>query len=78
MQGGISAVSLWHKVEGDGYHLSDYAKKKFKLITFVVFLFRVIKNYKSALSEKMDNVGLCAVICYLSLQASTKAVQEDM
>lgn len=39
--------------------------ERLKLITFVVFLFRVMENCKSALSEKRDNIGLCAVICYL-------------
>ncbi len=37
----------------------DYAES-LKLITFVVFLFLVIENCKSALSEKTDNIGLCA------------------
>lgn len=37
---------------------SDYAES-LKLITFVVVLFQVIENWKSALSEK--------VICYLGL-----------
>ncbi len=43
--------------------LSDYAES-LKLITFMVFLFPVFENYKSALSEKMDSIGLRAVIRY--------------
>ncbi len=34
-------------------YLSDYAKT-LKLISLVVFLFRVAENCKSALCEKMD------------------------
>ncbi len=41
--------------------LSDYAES-LKLMTFVVFLFWVIEQRKSALPEEMDNIGLCAVI----------------
>lgn len=45
----------------------------------MVFLFWVIENRKSALSQKMDNIGLCVVIRYFSLKGlSFKEVYEDM
>ncbi len=42
---------------------SAYAES-LKLITFMVFLFQIIESCKSALSEKMDSIGLRAVIRY--------------
>lgn len=53
---------LWPNEEGDELYRSHFLRVQFnadslKLITLVVFLFRVIKNCKSALSEKMD-IGL--------------------
>ncbi len=57
--------------------MSDYAKSP-KLVAFVGFLYWVIQNCKSALSEKMDNIGLRANICYLCLKVSLKEVHEDV
>lgn len=47
--------------------LSDNAER-LKFLTFVVFLFQIIKNGKFALSEKMGTIGLPIVICYLGLK----------
>lgn len=56
--------------------LSGYAES-LKLITSAVFLFRVIENCKSALSEKMENIGLHEVILNLKC-LSHKEVHEGM
>lgn len=64
-------------VEGDELHssrnihlqfssVSDYAES-LRLMTSVVFLFRLIRHLKSALSETMDNISLCPVISLLHL-----------
>ena len=58
--------------------LCDYAES-LKLVILVVFLFQVIENCKSALSEKMDEPGLRAVICHLTLKSlSPMEVHKDM
>ena len=58
--------------------LSDYADS-LKMITFLVFLFQIIENCKSALSKKMDNINLCAIIRYLGLKGlSSKEVHKDV
>ncbi len=54
--------------------LSDYAES-FKLITFVVFLFWVIKELQVSMCEEMD-ISPRAVIPNLCLTASPN--QEDM
>ena len=81
--------NMWHKVEGDELFricnmlvqfnsLSDYAES-LKLITFVALLFRVIEHCKSAGSEKMDKIGLHAIIRYLGLKGlPQKDVHRDM
>lgn len=47
--------------------------------SFAVFLFCIIENFQLVLSENMDSICLCAVICYLGLKGlSPKEVQEDM
>ncbi|XP_062917308.1 uncharacterized protein LOC134353216 [Mobula hypostoma] len=51
--------------------------KLFSIITFSCY--SIIEKCKQALSEKMDNSGLRAVICYLGLKGlSPKEVHEDM
>lgn len=57
--------------------LSDYVES-LKLITFVVFIFQIIENCKSVLSEKMDNIDLSGVIRNLGLKGlSPEEVHED-
>lgn len=54
-------------------------EESFKLITVVVFELWVIKNWKSALFEEMDNTGLRAVIHHLDLKSlSHKEVHKAM
>ncbi len=49
-----------------------------KLVTFTVFPFRAFDKWKSALSKKMDNISLCAVVHYLSFRGSFKKVHKDL
>ncbi len=61
-------ICSWPKVEGDELFSSHYMHMQFntlsdfaeslKLITYVVFLFRVTENCKSLLSKKMNNICL--------------------
>ncbi len=55
---------------------NDYAES-LRLLSFVVFLFQFIKNCKSALPEKMDNISRADVF-YLRLKGSPQEVQVDM
>ncbi len=45
-----------------------------KSVTFVLFLFWLNEDSKSALSRKMDNIRLCAGICSLRLKGLSKEV----
>ena len=36
------------------------------VLTFVAFLFQIVENRKSALSDKMEDIGFSAAIRYLS------------
>ncbi len=51
-------------------------QKVWCLITSEVFLFRIMKIYKSLLSEKMENVRLCA-LSYLLLKRSSQEIHKD-
>ncbi len=53
----------------------DYAGgSQFK--TSAVLLLWVVENHKSAMSEKVDNIGLHEVLCYLHLKGSCKELHE--
>ncbi len=64
-------IRLWPEVEGDELHSFryvfvqfislSYCAKSFKL-RICLFLFRLIENCKSALSQKMDSIDLHAVV----------------
>lgn len=56
--------------------VSDYVES-LKLISFCLFLFQVIENCKSASSEKINNIGLRAVIRYLCLKGLPREAHED-
>ncbi len=80
-------IRWWPEVEGDELCSSNYLHLWFKsaryyaesleLITFVVFLFWVIKHGESALSEEMGK-HRPTVNRSLRLQGSSKEVYEDM
>ncbi len=59
-------------------HVQLNLGKSLKMIIFVVFLSWVTENCKSALSEKMGNIALLAIVHYLLLKGSSKKVDKDM
>lgn len=63
-------IRSWHKIEGAGLYSSHCIHMK-------VNLYRAYAE-SSALSEKLDNIGLCIAISCLPLKGSPMEVHEDM
>ncbi len=84
----ISEVSLCPVVEGGEFcssymhlqssFLSNYAQS-LKGLNFMVFLFLIIENFESAVSEKMNNICLRAEVgCLLQTWQSEMAARRPM